>query len=71
MTVNTLVLNLSKIFSVTLAQYVVVPNKIDHVMAEAIYDTGVRAQYGDNLLTLSTCSYHTDNGRFVVVARKV
>lgn len=44
---------------------------VDHVMAEAIYDTGVRAQCGDELLTLSTCSYHTDNGRFVVVARKV
>ena len=28
------------------------------------------ADYGDELLTLSTCSYHTKNGRFVVVARK-
>ena len=36
----------------------------------ALYDTGITAQYGDQLLTLSTCSYHTDNGRFVVVARK-
>lgn len=37
---------------------------------KAIYDTGVEAEYGDKLLTLSTCAYHVDNGRFVVVARK-
>ena len=29
------------------------------------------ASYGDHLLTLSTCAYHTDNGRFVVVAKKI
>lgn len=41
-------------------------------MAEAsYYDTGVVAQYGDQLLTLSTCDYQQDNGRFVVVARRV
>lgn len=36
----------------------------------ALYDTGVDVAYGDGLLTVSTCSYHTSNGRFVVVARK-
>lgn len=40
------------------------------VRAAALYDTGVTAEYGDQLLTLSTCSYHTANGRFVVVARQ-
>lgn len=35
-----------------------------------LYDTGVNAVYGDKILTLSTCSYHTQDGRFVVVARK-
>ncbi len=34
----------------------------------ALYDTGTRAEYGDRLLTLSTCSYHQENGTFVVVA---
>jgi len=34
----------------------------------ALYDTGTRAEYGDRLLTLSTCSYHRENGAFVVVA---
>lgn len=43
---------------------------VSQVRAAALYDTGVQAEYGDTLLTLSTCSYHKDNGRFVVVARK-
>lgn len=34
------------------------------------YDTGVTAEYGDRLITLVTCSYHHDYGRFVVVARE-
>lgn len=38
---------------------------------KALYDTGVTAEYGDNLITLVTCAYHIDNGRFVVVAREV
>lgn len=38
---------------------------------KALYDTGVEAEYGDKLLTLSTCAYHVKNGRFVVVARRI
>lgn len=37
----------------------------------SFYDTGVTAEYGDTLLTLSTCEYSTDNGRLVIVARKI
>lgn len=37
----------------------------------SLYDTGVTAEYGDQLLTLSTCDYQEKNGRFVVVARKI
>lgn len=37
----------------------------------SIYDTGNTAEYGDDLITLSTCSYHTEDGRFAVVAKKV
>lgn len=41
-------------------------------MAEmSLYDTGVTASFGDQLLTLSTCDYQEKNGRFVVVAKKV
>lgn len=43
---------------------------VRQVKAASLYDTGVEAVYGDKLLTLSTCSYHTENGRFVVVARQ-
>ena len=43
---------------------------VDNVTAASLYDTGETAKYGDTLLTLVTCSYHEENGRFVVVARK-
>lgn len=36
----------------------------------ALYETGITAQHGDHLLTLSTCAYHSVNGRFVVLARE-
>ena len=35
----------------------------------ALYDTGVSAEYGDKLITLSTCEYSRTNGRMVVVAK--
>ena len=35
------------------------------------YDTGVNAEYGDKLITLSTCEYTLTNGRLVVVAKRV
>ena len=37
----------------------------------SLYDTGLNAEYGDKLITLSTCEYSRTNGRFVVVAKKV
>lgn len=40
------------------------------IMELSLYDTGQSATYGDQLLTLVTCAYHTENGQFVVVARK-
>lgn len=41
-------------------------------MAEmSLYDTGVTARYGDQLLTLSTCDNQSTDGRFVVVAKKI
>ena len=43
---------------------------VEQVKSAALYDTGITAEYGDQLLTLSTCNYHTGDGRFVVVARK-
>ena len=42
---------------------------ISQCKALALYDTGVDAEYGDKLLTLSTCEYSRTNGRMVVVAK--
>lgn len=39
--------------------------------ALSFYDTGVTAEYGDKLLTLSTCEYSQENGRFAVVAKLI
>ena len=36
----------------------------------SLYDTGVNPQYGEQLLTLSTCEYSQEDGRFVVVLKK-
>ena len=44
---------------------------VEEVKEAALYDTGVDAEFGDELLTLTTCSHHTDDGRFVVVAKRV
>lgn len=45
-------------------------NAVWNFRNKALYDTGVTANYGDQLITLVTCAYHVENGRFVVVARK-
>ena len=43
----------------------------NNVKEMSLYDTGVEAKFGDKFLTLSTCSYHTQNGRFVVVCKEI
>ena len=37
----------------------------------SLYHTGVEATYSDQLLTLSTCDHTEEDGRFVVVAKRV
>ncbi|MDE6640694.1 MAG: class B sortase [Acetatifactor sp.] len=44
---------------------------MEEMASMSLYDTGVTAEYGDQLLTLSTCDYQEKNGRFVVVAKKI
>ncbi len=46
-------------------------SNMKEMAALSMYDTGVTAEYGDQLLTLSTCDYQEKDGRFVVVAKKV
>ena len=51
------------------------PEEFDSNMNEmaklSLYDTGVTAKYGDKLITLSTCDNSEQDGRFVVVAKKI
>lgn len=43
----------------------------DNIKKKALYDTGVEAKYGDEFITLSVCAYHVENGRLVVVGKRV
>jgi len=44
---------------------------ITNIKELSIYDTGVSANFLDELITLSTCNNLSDDGRFVLVAKKV
>lgn len=44
---------------------------VQFIAENKLYDTDSDLQEGDNILTLSTCAYHEDQGRFIVVARKI
>lgn len=44
---------------------------VEEAVSRSDVDTGIRPVYGEQLLTLSTCEYSSDNGRYVVVARRV
>ena len=44
---------------------------VDSCQSLTPYKMDSTAEYGDSLITLSTCAYHHDNGRYVVVAKKV
>lgn len=43
----------------------------ENIKKLSLYDTGVTAEFGDHFITLSTCVYHVEQGRFVVVAKEV
>ena len=43
----------------------------NNIKALQLYDTGVTAEFGDEFITLSTCSFHTEDGRLVVVGKRV
>ncbi len=45
-------------------------NYVANAKRDSMYNIEPTAKYGDQLLTLSTCAYHTENGRFAIVARK-
>ncbi|MCD7724788.1 MAG: class B sortase [Clostridiales bacterium] len=46
-------------------------SNMQEMAALSLYNTGVTASYGDELLTLSTCDSSEESGRFVVVAKRI
>ena len=44
---------------------------VKNIKKLSLYNTNVDAKLGDKFITLSTCEYSQENGRFVVVAKKV
>ena len=43
----------------------------NNIKEMSLYDTGVEAKLGDEFITLSVCAYHVEDGRFVVVGKRV
>ena len=58
-------------------QYASIDNREDFeeyvagVKSISCYETGETAEYGDQLVTLSTCAYQTKEGRFFVVGKRI
>lgn len=44
---------------------------IDNVNKIKLYDTELAANYGEQLITMITCEYSQENGRMIVVAKKI
>lgn len=44
---------------------------VKFIEGNKLYDTDAQLSPGDKILTLSTCAYHSEDGRFIVVARKI
>lgn len=45
-------------------------NLISHIKNKSLYFTEESVEYGDHLLTLSTCEYSQTNGRLIIIAKK-
>lgn len=43
---------------------------LDNITKLSVYDTPIEAEYGDQLLTLSTCNNYTEDGRMFLVAKR-
>ncbi len=44
---------------------------VNTCISKSLYKTGLVPEYGDKLLTLSTCDFHVTDGRLVVVAVRI
>ena len=43
----------------------------ENIKRLSLYDTGVTAELGDEFITLTCCAYHVEDGRFVVVGKRI
>lgn len=43
----------------------------DWLVSNRDYDTGITPEYGKQIVILSTCAYHTENGRFIIAAQRI
>lgn len=44
---------------------------VAYVRQHSVYDTGIEAEWGDELLSLITCEYTHKDGRLIVVAKRI
>ena len=44
---------------------------VDWLLERSVWDCGVTPEEDDQILILSTCSYHTQDGRFLIAARRI
>lgn len=44
---------------------------VENIKSMSLISTDVPVEYGDHLLTLSTCAYHVKDGRFAIIAKKM
>ena len=42
---------------------------VENAKKVSLYDTNITSNYNESLITLITCSYHIEDGRFVVIGR--
>lgn len=63
--------NVFRVYDYTdLTKEAVYTDFVQQAVNASLYDTGIIPKYGAELLTLITCAYHTENGRFVVIGAK-
>ena len=44
---------------------------LDFISENQLYDTGEHLSYGDSMIMLSTCEYTVENGRLVIIAKRI
>ncbi|HHT50895.1 MAG TPA: class B sortase, partial [Eubacteriaceae bacterium] len=44
---------------------------LEEITEKSLFNTNIQPTIEDKIITLSTCSYEFDNGRFVVHGRKI